>query len=381
MSWTFYAAELTTGDVVTELPLSNVSAQRRINEGGSFSADLVLRNLPRDRRRDLITATSEARFTVVAARDDQIMGEWIVWRSQMDALGDSPVQLQGSELPSYLSMRPSLGHVFSQVDQATIAATMVTDGFSSGVGSVAVTVDAPATGVLRDRTYIYADAPILQRLSELSQVLGGPEFWVETVWDWSAGHRAVKRIFHIEYPWAGADRQLVFDQAPPTWRDRAMRDKSGGSITAMTMTADGTRLGTEAVAVCAGKGDGRVIGFASSDFLLSQGWPALTQMHSWQTVSDQRTADAHASALLSLSQSSEVPPQVTVLADGDPALGEYGLGDRVRIRVEETTNLPGGIDTQVRIIGWTMAPPDSGPETVVLEVTSIDLDPTVEGDS
>lgn len=361
--YSFLACELTSGRVIAELPLTAVSAQRHLT-GGQFGADLNLAGRDLERCRDLLYATAPGRTSVAVSRDGKCMGEWrITKRTRGNNYG--PIKLQGAEVVSYLDRRLTVAANYAQVDQLTIARTMVraaVAGGPGGVGAVALSVPIVTSGVLRDRRYKVAEATVGQRLRELADVNGGFDYTIETQFGSIAGAQGVIRTMQLAYPLAGIVQPFMFEQAAAGRR--------GGNIAAFAMDEDASALASQFWAIGAGEDADQVLGTASNLTLTAAGYPYMQGSGSWSSVSVQATIDGYARAGVDLAQIVEVPPTVTVLADGSPALGDYQLGDRCAFNVESSPQFPDGYVTAARILGWTLRPPTAGPEVVDLEITS-----------
>lgn len=371
--WTFYVCEVTTGRLVAELPLVNVSAQRHLKRG-TFSADLPLGlagdpdatefdrfHAQQAQLRELLQTTTPAKYSIVVDRDGTPLGEWIIWQRTRG----NPTKLQGVEFGSLLGFQPMPGVTFSGVDQFTIAQYMAQVGFGPAnvAGSSAVSIPTSLSGVLRDRTYEAGDSTmVLQRLDELSDVDDGFDWTVEVQWVSIGGVRYISRTLQLSYPRAGMNRSIILDQPGP--------GGSGGAILGFDLQEDGTNLANRAMAFGSGDGLKKVIGVATNSALITAGYPAMTAVATYSSVSVPATLNGHARSLLSLSQSPELPPTVTIRGDVEPEIGSYTLGDIVRVQVDPRPEYPDGYNEDVRIQGWTFTP-GVGPEIVPLEITSI----------
>lgn len=364
MTYTYYAVEFTTGRVVTELPLAAFSGGRHL-VGGPLQASLILADLTDTARRELLEVTTPLKYSVAADRNGVCVGEWLIWKRSR-AYGEDVVQLVGQEPVSYLDSRQVGAANYVNVDQLTIARNMATQAFagapSGGAGSVAVTIPAVLSGVLRTRRYEAGEATTGQRLSELSEVIGGFDYLIDPEWVAVGGIRYVRRTMRLQYPMAGIDQPSRFDLSGP--------DGQGGSALGLAVAEDGGKLASAATAVGSGEGSDKVQHTATTDALTDAGFPYSEISRSWTSVSETGTIIGHAQELLAVSQILELPPTVTVLADSEPAVGEYSLGDRIWVVADPSPTFPDGYTERVRILGWTLAPPPSGPETVALEVTT-----------
>lgn len=361
--WVFYAVQVTTGQVINDLPLVGFSGGLAVDGGGTMSATMPLLHLTPDRRRVLLEVTTPGMFSVAALKDGVLMGEWIIWkRTRSNDQGG--VKLDGAEIGSYLEHRVMHWLGWTNTDQITIAHFMATMGFQgeSGVGGVAMTYTTPVmSGQLRDRGYQRADGDYGARLRELSEVDYGFDYLISSAWAVTLGVPGITRAFTTYYPRAGADLPLVFDMAGP--------GVSAGNVLVSGLEEDATTLANCTFAVGKTTDDVALLGIYSNPALNTLGYPWLERSRSWSTVERQPTIDGYAKALYDESQNPDVPIELSVLTDTYPRIGDYHLGDRVTLDMQPSTNFPDGYRQLVRIIAWEHQPPDSGPETLRLTVT------------
>lgn len=373
MTYNYLLCEVTTGKVVGDVVPSAFSGQRLLVGAGSMSASIPLSGLSMQACSDLIGLTTPGKYSIVAERDGQPLGEWIIWkRSRTNTF--SAISLFGNEMLSYLDHRLTKTVTYTQQDQTSVIAyELAMDGFRRAVAGV-ITIDTytSLSGQLRDRTYLVAEATIGQRLSELGAVIGGFDYTVEISWTVRNGARYIRRIFVTSYPRAGQDRDMIFEMPGP--------DGSRGNMLAFQMDEDGAVLADEAFAIGgASVTNPRLIGTATQTTLAAQGFPMLQTVGSWTNVVTQATITDKALELVRNAASAVMPPVMLVYADGEPSIGDYSLGDRVNALLDPSPNFPTGYAGQVRILGWTISPPLAGPETVALTVTLDVATPGGEG--
>lgn len=367
----YMLSNLATGEIFSELELSNVSAERGLIPGG-FSADLPLAHLPRELRQRYLDDTQPGKFAVVIIRDGECLGEWIVWK-RIRADDANPVQLSGMEFLSYLDHRLVTRWDFNQVEQFTIAKTIFDHGVGgtapAGYGKVAATV-APFTnsGVKRDRHYEPAEAWHGQRLRELSDVIDGFDYFVSTGFDESTTPAKVVRELQLRYPRAGIDRNITMESGG--------LGGQGSVILQSAIADDGTLVAGEAWALGgtykdANQNEIQTIAASSNfDRMLVDGYPYLQVSGSWTSVTQQATIQKHADALLASYQNGQVP--ATLVVRLDPGLyaspNTIALGDRFNLKIDPSINFPNGYTMKVRLVGYTIHPPVAGPETMSLQV-------------
>lgn len=358
----FYAVELRTGEIVVDLPLSSFTGEVSLT-GGGMSAELPLLDLDVPLRQQMLDSTIPGRYSIVALRNGVVAGEWIIWqRSRND--DTAPVDLSGEEIISFLDQRVMAARTYSQIEQFTIASELITLGFGAsphGNGAVAMSI-APfsPTGKKRDREYKMVDGTIGGRLKELSEVIDGFDYYVTSTWTGNAGEKAkITRQVNLLYPRAGSDQDIVFEVAASGF------GLGGGSIVNFTLVEDGRELASRAYSV-----GQNVIGSFEDDSLITlYAYPFLEKSQSNTTVTEQGTVDEYAKALWTESQRNALPGKLDILADAEPGYGSFQLGDVVTVLIEESVNFPIGARVDVRVLGWSLKAPASGPEVMSLTVS------------
>jgi hypothetical protein len=370
----YLLANLQTGAVFSELLLTNVSAERSLAGPGGFSALMPLAHMTPKLRQQVIEDTTPAKCSVLLVRDGECLGEWIIWKRVRRA-DSSPVELGGSEFVSYLDHRLLPAMDFIQTEQLDIAAAMFTNAVggtrTNHLGKVAATVATyQPSGMLRDRHYLQSEAFTGTRLQELSDVIDGFDYYVQTDMDnTGASPKAIRQLL-LYYPRAGADREipLEFSAGP------------GGAVVETGVAEDGEQIATEAWALGgtyqSGGVDVQVIGAtADTTMITANGYPYLQVSGSWTSVTEKTTIIKHSAALLASHEHAEIPAALVVsFSDDYPSPTGYHLGDRFQMVIEPSINFPVGEALTVRLVGYTIRPPVSGPETLELAVIREDVD-------
>lgn len=357
--WTFYAVEMMSGDVIMDLPLVGFSGTVSL-AGGEMSATVPLIDLDQNQRQDILNASIPGRYSILGMRDDVVAGEWLIWQRTRNN-DEKGVSLAGSEVVKFLERRVMVARTYSQVEQFQIASDLITAGFGAsphGNGAVAMSI-APhsASGVKRDRTYVQADGTIYQRLKELSEVIDGFDFYIAPTIT-GIGIETVSRAAHLAYPRAGSDQGLIIETAGHGY------GPGGGNVLAFSFAEDGRELASGAYTI-----GQDMQSYYEDDALITVGrYPYLEKSASYSTVTDKATLDKYAQSLWTESQRFALPGDVTILADSSPGFGSFALGDIVTVVLEESFNFPLGARMDVRVLGWSFNPPDSGPETMSLSI-------------
>jgi hypothetical protein len=352
--WTFYTVELISGDIVIDLPVTDFGGEVSLI-GGGMTAKVPLLHLDAAQRQAVLESTIPGRYSIIAVYEDVIVGEWIIWqRNRANDL--DPLDLSGRETMSFLERRVMPGRTYTQIEQLDIASDLIVTGFGpspQGNGAVAVSVGAyTASGQKRDRVYAQADGTIGQRVKELGEVINGFDWYIKPVWTGTSGTGAsVARTANLLYPRAGSASGLFLE-------DR--------NILSFQLSEDATRLASRTYAI----GDSAAVRTYEDDALITTGrMPFLEKTGSYTSVEDAATLDSYAHSMWDDAQLDMLPADMTILADSQPGIGDFSLGDVVTVVLEESINFPVGLRVDVRILSWAFKPATSGVETLSLGIS------------
>jgi hypothetical protein len=262
--------------------------------------------------------------------------------------GGSAVKVALTELPGYLGRKQyALNHTYSQVEQTAIASDL-----ASPLANVGVPVTAIAgPGNLRDRTYTYLQADRGQLLTELSQVLGGPEFRSE--YSLSSGGLPTCTL-KIAYPRVGGATGL------------ALVVPGGGVSFTATWASDQMRTRTFAVGNTAPNAPTTATRPVVVVNQPQAGVPELDTADDWSGVSLTSTLTENANA----SASTYARPSLAleaVLPASDPPIGSYAVGDDVAVALADPL-LPAGLASIGRLGSASL---DAAAGTVTWEVAVV----------
>ncbi|MGI5232854.1 hypothetical protein [Actinoallomurus sp. CA-142502] len=371
--YTYLAADLATGNVAAELPLTGVSFSRVLNDAGTFSGSLQLGD-PRVAALKAVRATEPARSTILVCRDGVIVGEYIIWTTTYDS-ASQVLQIAGADLLSYFDHRkilPVLPPVldiqtvarqqlaFSAADQLAIARSLVTTAQAHTGGSIGITVDATvASTTLRDITYNgYELKNVGDGLRDLSTLAGGPDLYFDTVY---INGTATRRLV-LGNPRLGVvdPGNLVFEY--------------GTNLTKFTEPRDGSQMITRAFAVGDGSDADTPIGIAEDATRYTDGWRLTEDSTSYSGAITPADLTGHAVADQAARRGPVVLPALTVLGAGPPAVGEYLPGDAIRRVIPRGADPyhPGGDDRTLRLVSFEVTPlGDDDLETANLTVSNV----------
>lgn len=337
----FYAVETQSGLVLDELPLLPNRELTRVLQGygtGGFSLSTTDHRCPPEWEQ----RTLKHRNSVVMVDDSP--QENIVWAGMITNRKRSytpVVELTCATFEYYLLRRYVPDMKFSQVDQALILQTLAQ--LAGGADGLNMDYDTPLTGVLRDRTYANDEnARVYQRAQELSNVIGGATWMIDTQWA-DPDHTRVRKIFRTGTPMLGdQDRSpnTVFDLPGPITQSIDYEERGGENEEA-----------THVLAIGDGEGESKLY---SSPVIDTQregmGWPRLEERQSFSGVTETATINSHArSEADSLFGGQQVLTFDSRMSEG-PDVWEMSLGQTVRAIID-LPHLP--IDDVFHLIGYS----------------------------
>ncbi len=377
--WTYLLADLLTGAVTAEIPLSGVSMSQRLNDAGSFSG--TWEGIGSYTAGDPYLLTTPARTTITALRDGRPMWTGIVW-TRRHTSGSDKVELGASDFFSYFDHRKvlpvfvpngtttqvsGLSTVYTQVEQNDIVRQLVAQAQVATGGNLGLTVDTTVSGILRDRTYMGHElVDVGQALKNLAEVIDGPDLLFTVAPELDANGRVV-RVLRIGNPKLGQQgSNFVFEY--------------GANISSYQWSSDGTKMATRAYATGDGIEAGQLIAVSEDSSLYGDGWPILEADTSYSTVTEDVTLQEHADADQVRNRLPVVTPSIVVIGDGTNsrgvkvghALGEYGPGDQVRVVIKDDF-FKTGLDSTFRIVGIDIDPGGDG-----IELASLTLNPVLD---
>jgi hypothetical protein len=377
--YAYLFCDLRTDTLLAELPMRSVTYSTVLNGIGTLRGHIpyARETLPLDPE----AASVPARTALYVERDGVIVWGGILW-TRAPARGGRDVQ--AAEFLSYyehryvkstLSTDPAAVQNTGYVpagrrlypDQKHIVWSLLRYAHEQNGGNIGLDINALAGtghGITRAVTYHgYERTEIYRAIAELAAAEGGFDFGVEVGWTGSMygqGPRRHRRVMTY-YPRRGrsaADSGLTFVHG------------GTGSIIAYDWPENGSGLATETSGLGEGSGDATLQSVTQQSDMLDSGWPLLESVTKWTGVTDQSRLDALTAADLAARSQAQVQPSFTVDADADPAFGSYTVGDQARFIIEPSTQMPGGRDTVLRIVGIENTA-DRGPERVRLTCAAV----------
>lgn len=347
-AYRYLAADIVTGTLLEELPLNNVRYEQVLNRAGGFQASINLRH-PKATRNNLNPGST----VIYVERDGVIMGSgFILWRAvpKSDA---GTIDLSGEGLWSYFARR----HVrtlktYAATDQFAIAQDLLNYAQSQTGGDIHIVVGTETSGVLRDQTYKAEERkPIAQAIEQLSAVINGFDFVIESKWVGSS----IVSTFVPSYPKRGRTTTLVFELGSNV---SSLSEEIDAGSMAWLVDAFGDKPTNESALVA-----------TATDSSQYPAYPLLEKVTQYSGITILDTLQGHADADLALYKNPLELPSFTIQPSPDSAPGAWITGDTVTVRAQDGMI---DVDGQFRIVSFNIAVNDAGGEAVSMTIVSAD---------
>jgi hypothetical protein len=378
--YSYLLCDLRTDTLLAELPLRGVTYSTALSGIGTLRATVPYSDetLPLDPD----AATVPGRTALYVERDGVIVWGGIVW-ARTTAKGGRDVQ--AAEFPSYYQRRyvkTTLSTDTTKItdtdyvpdgqrlypDQKHIAWSLLRYAHAQAGGDIGVDITALAGtghGITRSVTYEAQErTEIYKAISDLASAADGFDWGIEVGWtnptNGSAPTRYRRAVTY--YPRRGrtaAESGLVF-----------VHGGHASSIVDYEWPEDGTALATEVSGLGDGSGSAVLQSVAQHTDMLASGWPLLESVSRWDGVKTAGRLASLTEAELAARSQAQVQPRFTVSADTDPQFGSYSVGDEALFIVEPSTQMPGGREAVLRIVGIENSA-RSGPERVSLTCAAV----------
>lgn len=254
-------------------------------------------------------------------------------------------KLSCSTLEGYLDVRYVGDHTWDDQDEVSVILAGLL-GDANTVEGIGLTLDLPATGTLRDRSYKdQDDKTVLAAAQELAGVINGPEWTISL--SWNTNKTAVVKTFR-------AAKRIGVATSTPV----AVFSTQGESAATYELTGAYTpgKGANHIVAVSSGEGETRPQSAPARDeVLLAAGVPRVEHRFSPSSnISNISTLDEHAARALQLMGRGARVITIEARADADPGLGrDWHLGDDIGYDLVGHGH-PGGLAGVARAVGWAL---------------------------
>lgn len=155
--WTYLVADLASGTIINELPMSGPSITKKLNDAGTLSGTTLPITDPRMRALNVYDMTTPCRRCIYALRDDEPWWGGIIWTRSYDSESEV-VTVNCSDFWSYFDHRKVLpvltvpppsstyvagqSTVFNNTDQNDIARALVAQAQAHVGGNIGIALDS-----------------------------------------------------------------------------------------------------------------------------------------------------------------------------------------------------------------------------------------------
>jgi hypothetical protein len=316
--YSFITADLRTGTLLEELPLSGVKFGKRLNDAGALTGSFSFTAQTAALRRPM---TAPARTALYAFRDGEAVWGGVIWSRSIDHEARS-CSLTCADFWSYFDQRRLLSALtFAGVDQNTIAAALVNAAQAVPGGDIGIEVPTALSGTLLDRSYqTWSYSTFGQLLGDLAALEDGPDIRFDVAGD--KDH--VQRRLLLGTPRLGRTLDqsgLVLDYG-----------SEGAVLESLSEIEDGSGTETTHIALGPGTEASQFVGVATRDDLITGGWPLLEGLSSRSDDSiGQNTVDSYAAADLAAAAGLKVTLSATTRTLPP---GAFEPGDEARLDID-----------------------------------------------
>lgn len=369
--WTFLLADLRTGTIYGEVPLSGGNPVKKLNASGTCSGSIPVRNIPGDPYR----YTTPARTALYVLLDGQPWWGGVVWsRSYSAASGQ--VSIQCSDWWSYFDRRYIVlnrppgstddGKTANQLltytakPQNDIVAALIEAARAYTGGDLGIELRQNAAGcqgemfggIARTVAYpAYSLIPYGKALADLAALEDGPDLMFDTA-EWSD---------------AGTPRRLLRVGNPElTHTSDALVFEYGAGLLDYTWSSDGTQFASRTWGTGQAQESSTMMARSDNTARLAQGWPLIETSTQYQDIASYPNLVTRVASDAVANRSPLVTPSIVVRTDRPPYLN-YAPGDFARLIIRDDY-FRSGMDAEVRIID---VQPDLDSQTATLTVNPI----------
>lgn len=351
--------DLVTNDVLAELPLTGVSFTQVLNSPGTLNAHLLISDV-RENKYDIQGSTIPARTAIYVDRNGVLVWGGILWLRTYNSETQT-LSFSAREFDSYLERRRiSSTTNFTNVDQLTIAETLVNQAQAITGGNIGLIVPTNTSGVLVSRTYYnYELKNLYEGLKDIATQSDGFDFAVDVAYD--SGGNPTKTLT-LSYPYRG----VTYNPASST----ALVFELPGNMVMYEYPEDGAILANTMWGIGPGSNEGKLIANASIPSQIDAGWALLEDTTTYNDTFDATLLANLTTAEVYAKQNPVTAIKIVVPAYADPVLGSYKTGDQCLLRITDArfpdTGTGFGLAKIQRILAINVQPGEDAPERVTL---------------
>lgn len=352
--------DVATRRLIDALPMSGVQFGYELSGVGTLSGNIPMYadDLPAARVREAILPY---RTKIYVERDHQLCwGGWIHEEPSYDS-ATGVVSVKAEETLGYFDQRFMPTVAYAGQDQLAIARSLIDTAQAQPGGDMWLVTDASVIStVARDRSYSQFDRnTVLTALTQLSEVINGFEYAVQTTYD---GSQMPHELLLLGYPRLGRSSGtsgvvLEYD-----------RFSGLGNVEAFTWSDAGTPMSTRVWASSETDEGVQLTTMAERPDLIALGYPLMEIGETFDGVVNIATLQAHADALQEFRSDVRIAAQITVKAQPGIRIGEMLLGDEFLCRFSDWRFPPGqggspGFQQYMRLVAFDVEPGVEGAET------------------
>ncbi len=358
MGYSWVAVEARTGKIIADLPLLSVdSIKQSLSRYETTTGTLPI--TAEDAPTEWLRATTPSSTHLVLLKDNPddsargipIAGFRITRRRR--GHGDT-VSVDMASIESYFDCRFVGNKTYTGIGQCAIVADLISTYVADANGIPISTVVIGTDSTTRDRTYLATDdKTIYSILTDLTNVSGGPEWFVG--WKWLTSPERLVPVLYV------GNR---IGSTVPAGLSPAVTFEAPGFITEFELVEDyGQGKGaTDVMAVSSGQGTIRPQ--SAHQVIQDSSQPSVEYRFTPSTsVTEVATLNSHASAAVNVMHSGSAAVSFKMTATDGPQVGvDWFLGDAVGFQiggvdsagVELVPSFPGGFAGIARVAGFEL---------------------------
>lgn len=355
-----------SGNIIEEIRLTSVSMKDTL-DGGEFRATFHLDQTGKTND-ELLSATIPGRTFCAVEREGRVIGDYLIWTRTYQSQA-KVFQLYGVPIKDYTESRfLTETYIADDIEQRNIFLELYTN-MQANDGSIRV--DLPQlypNETLKSVTVLGSEYKTYRQVMDsIADAADGFDWLIRTV---RSGNKYA-RTLEIGYPQIGAlpgKGIPIFEYIAPT----EDADMGGGNIINYWANDSMAGAGTHFYGIGSGEGSSMIVATTVFNDLITNGYPRFDMTVDRKDINDQNVLNSLTFQAAQLRKAPISTITAEVKADGDPAFGEYGLGDACRIVIKDS-RFPNGFVKDTRVLGWEYYPPeDSNIEMVRLQLEGED---------
>lgn len=360
----YYATDILTGQVISDLPLYGVWCQRLLSKSGQFTGTFKLDTGYYDDT-GLLEASEPGLRAVTVVRNGGIIWQGPLW-SRTYSSQSKTCQLTGMTWESIFErVLLETDFIYTPTEQVTLFKNLIDriqsqDGNNFGFDTTLVAA-YPATGITREITLpAYEDHYASDALDNMIGVARGLDYTIEV--QETGVLDQPKKVIRIGYPQLGnvsASPIMVYDYP--------------GSITEYWYPESASAGGVKQATSGSGTSDDiKPRRRGTNTGLRAAGYPSWWQVNGYTHLFDQQAVDDRNAEDIAKKSIPVTVPTFTLKPDIAAGFDQWNaLGDSFMVHIEDA-RFPRGKDIISRMIGWELSTADSD--------TSESLSLVIEGD-